>query len=741
MDTSSPVYKEEKAYLDGVLAFLNDEIASLREQLDGKKQLLFRTRKDEGVLRSDPSSPGTSSDLSQHLLEDERQLNLLEHLSRLLERDERLVPSPYFGRFDFAEDGERSPEKVYVGLHNIYDSEGDGDILVYDWRAPISGIFYRCEPGPASFLAPGGEISGSVSLKRQYSIERSVLKYFFDSGLVINDEILQNVLAQNASPKMQNIVRTIQSEQDKIIRDSQSDLLIAQGAAGSGKTSIALHRIAYLLYASASTGLKSSDIVIISLSDVFGRYIDGILPQLGEENVAYLTFDAIAEKLTGLEPALSREAFFDALVEDEPAAGLGAAHQSYLFKGSRGFGELLSLFLSYYIQNCIDFKDVFYGDTVLSKGDEQKKALMGAGAGAPPLSRLRRLATIVKSRMDRAQPALHRKLEGKYSEKEGHQFDYRTVAREEAIKEAQKVQSYLDGLTGLSASVVYRELFADRERFLSLCRELSLEGGEAVFDHTAAGLGSGFSYDDMAPLSYLSLLLDRCEALEGAKHVVVDEAQDYLPLQYAVLGRLYRSAAFTVLGDVGQSVATPGTEKIYDDATELLKKRRPARLNLQKSYRCSCEIMELALKIPEVRPDIIPFERHEKAPELVRCNDAELAERLAADIASALGEGFDTVAVIAKTERRARELYGRLLGKAPVRLLENGGEVGHGAMILSAHLAKGLEFDCALVPDVDDEHYGGVLSRRLLYIACTRALHRLSLYSCGDCALTRRLES
>ena len=236
------------------------------------------------------------------------------------------------------------------------------------------------------------------------------------------------------------------------------------------------------------------------------------------------------------------------------------------------------------------------------------------------------------------------------------------------------------------------------------------------------------------------LLLDRHEGFEEVKQVVVDEAQDYLPMHYAVMGRLFKGASFTVLGDIGQSVETDATPRLYDDAAALLNKRRPALLNLNKSYRCSYEIMNFALKIPEARPDVIPFERHEKEPELIRCSQSELDGILAADITAALDEGFDTAAVICKTQAQARELYERLRRKRSIKLLESAGEVTRGAMILPAYLSKGLEFDCVFVPDVDDGNYGGPLSRRLLYIACTRALHRLRLYYSGEGDIIKRLK-
>jgi DNA helicase II / ATP-dependent DNA helicase PcrA len=742
MGVNEQEFEVEKKYLDGVLDFLRSEISSIREALESKKHLLYRTRHEQGVLASDFTSPGTSSDLSQNLLEDERQINAIEIMTRRLYQDERLLASPYFGRFDFKEDGMRTADKIYIGLHNIYDSEGDCDILVYDWRAPISGIFYRDEPGHASYTAPGGEISGDVSIKRQYNIEHSTLKYFFNCSLVINDEILQEALAKNASTKMQNIVRTIQSEQDLIIRNTKSDLLMAQGAAGSGKTTIALHRIAYLLYHDASLKLTSNNIVIISLSDVFSSYIGTVLPTLGEENVKELTFDMLAQRLTGIDPLQSRIEFSDSLLKDEKENGsqTGILQSSYLFKGSRAFAEILQRFLHYYENNLIAFDDVVYGGTAIAKRDELRNIFMDNNASIPTLSRLRRLETILKSRIDRFQPAYHKKLENEIINKEEHQFDFKTVARFLAIQEMNRVTEQISKFTQIDAAEVYREIFADRLRFEEIAKGLDLpENIGDIFELTSKYLNNGFGFEDMAPLCHLTLLLDRNDSFEGIKQVVVDEAQDYLPMHYAVLGQLFKAAAFTVLGDIGQSVETNASSQIYDDAAVLLKKKRPVLLTLNKSYRCSCDIMNFALKIPDERPDVTPFERYEKEPELIRCTDAELDDTLAADIKSAIDEGFDTAAVICKTQEQAQALYEQLRGKVKIKILASSGEVARGAIILPAYLSKGLEFDCVFVPEVTDENYGCVLSKRLLYIACTRALHRLRLYYGDECEIVKRL--
>ena len=738
MDNNKQEYEKENIYLSDVLKFLNNEIYNMRDIFDTKKHLLRRSRQEEGVLQSDFSSPGHSSDLSQHLLDDSTQLASIDHLARNIDRYERMLPSPYFGRFDFTEDGFTTPDKIYIGLHNLFDDKGDGDILIYDWRAPICSIFYRCEPGRASYTAPDGEVGGEITLKRQYKIEHSELKYFFDCSLVINDEILGEILAKNSSPTMRNIVSTIQKEQDVIIRDTKSDLLIAQGAAGSGKTTIALHRIAYLLYHSAVSGLTSKNIVIISLSDIFSLYIGAVLPQLGEENVTELTFDKLSANIIGSPLPQNRSDFFEKLLQDEKTGGI--LRQSYIFKGSAVFAEILKRFLLFYERNIIPFEDIYYNGILVSGSEELKASFLNNQAKAPALSRLRRIENILLEKLHPLQKQRHKELQSTIMSMEEHKVDYKTVSRYLAIKETEQLHAKIRKFTQFEAKSVYTALFADHSRFNKICDGLELPRDiDAIFKHTANNLKNGFGYDDAAPLSFISLLIDKLKIFDGIKHVVVDEAQDYLPLHYAIFGHVFAGASFTVLGDINQSAGTGASMSLYDDAAKLLQKRHPVLLNLSKSYRSSYEIMNFALKIPKNPLPITPFERYEKEPELVQYIENNLESTLAADIKETLSEGFDTAAVICKTAQDAAVLYERLRGKLDITLLQNTGEMGRGVSILPAYLSKGLEFDCVFVPDLSDENYLNGLGRQLLYISCTRALHRLKLYYKNDCEIVKLL--
>ena len=293
---------EETLYLNNTLDFIKKELDKDLSSIKDRRSNLIASRKE--MWENGPKSADDFDripELNNYLAEINYQTQNYERVSERIEKYKAMLDTPYFGRFDFKEDGYNDVEKIYIGLHNLMDM-ADISILVYDWRSPIASMYYQCEIGRGSYTSPAGVLSGDLSLKRQYSIENGDLRYFFDSSIQIKDDILQQVLSKNTSPKMRHIVETIQKEQDLIIRDTSSQLLIVQGVAGSGKTSIALHRIAFLLFQGMESKLFSNNIMIISPNSVFSQYIASVLPSLGEENVEQTTLDELTTDI--LETAL-----------------------------------------------------------------------------------------------------------------------------------------------------------------------------------------------------------------------------------------------------------------------------------------------------------------------------------------------------------------------------------------------------------------------------------------------------
>lgn len=721
-----PDYRDETNYLDKVVTFLNRQTAGLKETLKNYREQVTRARIEQGTLYADLSSAGHSADLNQQLEEDARQVAGVQGISAQLRKYEAVAGCPYFARFDFEEDG-LSADKIYIGINSIDDESDYGDILVYDWRAPVCSMFYRNETGPASYEAPGGVINGSITLKRQYKIVNSRLIYYFDSSLAINDDILQDVLGQNASLQMQNVVKTIQREQDMVIRDENSSLVMAQGAAGSGKTTVALHRIAYMLYHGRKTGLSSSNILIISPGEVFSQYISNVLPELGEANVPQISFDT----LSGSAVAAScekKETFLDRAVSNSPSSVLTGT--AYIFKTSAGFAEILRRFLAFYEHRLLQLPDVEYGGKILFGGQELKAVFLNNKISAPAASRLRRIQTMVNAKVEEKFNERYNDILAAVKKMDGQEFDYKRTAHRLTVKEKRQVAAFIKKAAAISPVAVYRELFADRERFFRLCKGLDLpENINEIFDCTVKHLrGELLPYDDLAAVYFLHTMTERNTEYGEVRHVVIDEAQDYRPLHYTIFKTMFKNASFTLLGDINQAFMTGPVDGFYDEAAEILNKKNPVTYNFGKTYRSTYEIMNLALRIPEKHPVTVPFERHETAPVFKKCGPTAFAKAIADAVADEFAEGFKTAAVLCKTAGEAERLCAELNQYTPSRVLDENGRLDSGVMVMPVYLAKGLEFDCVHIAGVSAESYDSPMGRSLLYIACTRALHRLTLY-------------
>lgn len=644
-------------------------------------------------------------------------------------------PPPYFGRFDFAENGFEGQEKFYIGIHNVIDS-GSRDIVVYDWRAPVSSIYYEYELGRAAYQTPKGTAAGEVLLKRQYEIQDGELIYFFDSNLTIDDEILRQALSRTSSVRMRNIVETIQREQNAIIRDTGNELLIVQGAAGSGKTSVALYRIAFLLYHSMNTKLDSNNILIISPNEIFGKYISAVIPELGEENVEESTFDNLSERLLGDKIQFEkRNEYLEALINCKSPDTLNRKKSWTEFKGSREFGQILDRLVLYYGHKLINFEDVYYDGKIIETKQILKNKFIGEKLEWPLAKRLKRLEDIVLDKIHPMQKKRLEKIEKRVQKMEGHDFDIKPFSRLLSIKESGMLMKRLRKFTEIDYMKVYSTLFTEEDLLEKLVQDITLPSGiSKLIETTRNNLQTGsIPYEDCAPLMFLKLKLEGSDLFPAIRQVVVDEAQDYSPMQYEVFRLLFRESRFTVLGDIRQSIDKDVELSFYDTVDKILNKRKSIHMFLEKSYRSSYEITAFAQRLYGLQQSGVSFERHEAEP-LVICEksmgsmDAAILE----SIRGFTGEGYNTIAVICKTVEESRKLYGRFKAYAGINLIDSpDADIKDGVMIIPVYMAKDLEFDAVIVYDVSGENYYGELDRKLLYIACTRALHRLVLFYTG----------
>lgn len=734
-------FGRESRHLEGVLSFLKAHIVRMNDEIAERRRALYTGRQDiADEISARPDDPELAGDINQYYADDVSQLESLRILITEAEKYRLLLPAPYFGRFDFKEDG-YAPEEIYVGLHTVMDPDTE-ELLVYDWRAPVCSIFYQGGEGRVSYRSPGGEIGGELLRKRQYKIRDSRLEYFFDCSLTIADELLMEVLGRNAAPQMRSIVTTIQGEQDRVIRNTESPLLIVTGAAGSGKTVVALHRVAYLLYHDLKTHLTSSDILILSPSDAFSRYISGVLPALQEDNVRESTLDELISGILGL-PAESRAAFVDRLLGARDADRRAA----YLLKTSAGFASLLERGLAYYLRRLLPFEDIWYDGRMLRDAQSLRGEFLHDRTALAPQAKLDRLRGRIFDQIHPLQRRRRKRLTDFVRGLEGHDYDYPTIGRYLSIRESGRLLGQVRRFTTLDPLAVYRSLF-EKGRFARLAAAVGLpldaQRASALSRRTLGALDLAaqgarpLPYEDAAALCYLHLLIRGGGGFETLRQVVIDEAQDLRPLQARIFSRLFPRARYTVLGDPAQSLEeedADGEGPLFDRLPALLAISRHTRVSLTRAYRSSSEILRFAQRVGGVGA-FEAFERHEQEPAQLSCADREEMDRCAAELLGGwLKEGFGTAAVLCRTGEEARALARRLARFLPVRCAEDA-PVTQGALTLSAFRSKGLEFDCVAVygawcaPDPNGGAPGDVFAdadRRLLYIACTRALHRLAL--------------
>ena len=691
--------REEMERFHAILSLLESRLSKAKRDSEEKMAGLSDIRRDEFTERQEPLLRNL---WAAHRFED------LVHLSQEFqnaadeEKDhettlrriyslEKMTGSPYFARIDLRLDEDEEPEKIYIGRHSLWD-DGKENLLIYDWRAPMASVFYRFGTGPAFYQAPAGKINCEMLLKRQFEIQNGRLIGFFDADTVIQDSFLRRLLAQNASPQMKSIVAAI--------RDEDHDLLMVQGAAGSGKTSIAMHRAAYLMYEGLKNPLKAHNILILSPNAVFEKYISSVLPELGESSVRTSTLEELLEEKLGL-PVQSRAERWEALCGDD-AESAERRKANLAFKTSKAFITLLDQFAEA-LPHLLPYEDLWYAGRIVAPREELR-AWAVERSSFPLAVRLRRLEAMLWERVHALRPARFNQLRmTAFHLGYGEEW-----ARGCSIWESGVLAQHIHRITRLDIPALY-------DRFLRSAGILSRPvSGEPV------------PLEDAAAMAYLTMKLTFGASSGDIRQVVVDEAQDYSPVDYAVLKLLFPKARFTVVGDIHQTLDREADMTLYREIAAALNRPSGVLLELTKSFRCTKEILDFSLRfLPGARVDSL--NRSGDAPQLLR------SDRLPAEIAACRAKGYESIALIAKTRRDAERWQARLAPEMNLPLMGRNAQMGD-VFLVPLILSKGLEFDAVLLLDCDETHYGGPGDRSLLYVACTRALHRLALFSDGECS-------
>ena len=678
----------DNRYSDGA-QFLKDVTVKIENRLDEIRQDLDEGKKEIENMHEYYWENYTEMDQYGYEEYDNRQA-LLQQTNANTEklkqkhRFEKMKDSPFFGRVDFIFEGEYDPEPFYIGIGNFAERTGMTP-LIYDWRAPVSGLFYDYDKGPASYEAPAGTIAGEISSKWQYKIRDGKIIYAFESDTKIDDEILKQELGNNGDVKLKNIVRTIQKEQNAIIRNTEDKILVIQGGAGSGKTSIALHRIAYLLYHDRKY-LKSSNVLILSPNSVFADYISHILPELGEENIQEMSFDLFAYRELK-DTAADCEDKYDHL-ERIMKFPSDREKERFRMKQSEDFVGLIEGFLATLEDRLIDFKEISFRGMKMSEEE------------------------------------LIRMFYFKFQ-------DTPLLARMNAVKDY-FIDAY-ETLKGSDISDDDRELLNSKFDSMYVTKDIYTIYNWMLEDYGYDQLPDvpyerrKIQYEDVYPVLYLKYRLLGKSSQKNIKHLVIDEMQDYSYMQYVILENLFQ-CRMTILGDYAQTLDTK-----QQDVLKFLPKifgKDIRKVILNKSYRNTYEIAQYAAQISGIT-GLELLERHGRPVDVRKFDtEDEMLDAIASNVN--LGkDGYETGAVITMTEDEAYDLY-RLLKKRGVDAAyvdRDSSAFKRGLTVTTFYLAKGLEFDQVFTIRGAKEN---PLADQAEYISATRALQELYVYETGS---------
>lgn len=614
-----------------------------------------------------------------------------------------LKESPYFGRVTFNDLEFAQKDTLYVGRFGV-TPEGSYEPVIVDWRAPVASLFYHGSLGEASYTSPDGPIKCDIEGRRQIIVKKGELKGVFDSAIDVKDDILQMVLSNNSSDKLKDVIMTIQQEQDEIIRKERTSNIVVNGVAGSGKTTIALHRVAYLLYNYRKE--LEDKVLILGPNGIFMEYISQVLPSLGEVGVKQETFASFALKEMDselyimsfdkyLEKILSKDKEF---IEDAK------------YKNSYKIIEDLDNLVKEMDKDYFRVEDVkYFGDLVISK--EEIEEMFNKHYEYMPLFR----------RSEKIKRIILSKIKDKRDEKVWE-------LNEEIRKEKEKLtpeellieENNLEFRRKLRIREIVKEVMDSRAKLDSW---ISTEDVLDIYDRFN-GNKKEYTINDLAPILYLAIKLEGKKATKDYRHVVIDEAQDYSPLQFKVVRELTGTKYFTVVGDVNQRLIKYSDlapmmelEKIFDDVN-------PEIYNLNKSYRSTYEIMEYANKyLDEDR--IIPIVRHGKPVEEIEFhNNEELSESIIESLKEFSNEGLESIAIITRDKEELEKVYNLISNKVHLVKFDNEDVLYKGGnVIIPSYFAKGLEFDGVII--VDNGSSKDENEDLIKYIMSTRALHRL----------------
>nr|WP_223703096.1 RNA polymerase recycling motor HelD [Sutcliffiella deserti] len=682
--------------------------------------------------------------------------NLLQRTTEELRNLKKIYHKPYFARVDYKRKDHHEEEKFYFGKASLFDRETQDPIIV-DWRSPIANLYYDGRLGEVSYEAEGEVYEGNLSLKRQYIMEDGTLKEIRDVDLTTTDELLQESLSGSSSNRLTDIVSTIQEEQNRIIRADLNKPIIVQGAAGSGKTTIALHRISYFIY-TYQEHFRAEQLMILAPNNLFIDYISEVLPELGVDRILQTTFidfvkSCIKKRIKLRPPSEKLMGFINREYEDPEMVQWLAS-----FKGSLEYKEIMDNYLRDVLETLLPKEDFYLTSRFkLYDAKRMEQLIKQEYTYLPYYRRIEKVKEVLQNYVRTEKKVLIEKVARFYDSKlDKALFNYNldpdkrksyvTKAmdkKEELTQEIMKesrtaVNAFIRKIPKHTLFYYYEQLVTDRALFTKYAREYLDDYQISYFVNAQKNLHKQKNYEveDLGALLYLQHHLFGVDKDLRARNVVIDEAQDYSYFQLAALKSALETDMFTIVGDLAQGIHSYRGIQDWNKVKEEIFPRA-AYTTLQKSYRTTIEIMlaanDILALLPFELPRVQPVVRHGEKPAFYEWgnSDKESVKKIERDILSLYNQGRKTIAVIGKTENECRKLE-KLFSKhtnLQAQLLEENQEINQeDVVIVHAQLAKGLEFDAVLICALDEVFTESEIDVKLLYVAMTRPLHHLSFY-------------
>lgn len=676
MAISEVEFQKEKKILKKVQKLLGATLESLGQDVYQSEDDLVEFKK----MMWENSNSFDEGEIQQVMAATSLEAEKVLQKQRYFKNLRKVKNKPYFASIVFKDD-EGKIFNVYISLTYLKDEYLNN--ILYDWRSPICSLFYDYETGPCEYKAPGGIYTGELKRKRQYKIENNELVGVFDNSLNINDEVLQEVLATESSEKMKNVVNTIQQEQNKVIRNLEDNNLIVQGIAGSGKTTVALHRIAFLLY--RLERLSSNNILIFSPNNIFTEYISDVLPSLGESNTLQTTFadylSFFLNEYKDVETFTNFVARYYTYKEDDP--------DLIKYKQSDEIITDLDNYLNDYIASCKITSDFTEGEINKVSKDEVNDLLHYKYNRLPLFERLDEIAHKLSQNFYKGSNKKAKTFGKLLRENSNFKKDYKEI---------------------------YKGFWQSE-----YCKFNLPEAIVNKFINTKV-----INYEDALLFTYIKGTLQGFMYEGNIKQVVIDEAQDYNRLQYIIISKIFQKADFTILGDINQNINPYYYYNSLEDLKDLFK-GETKYLELLKTYRSSPEIIEYTNKILNLK-HVNAIRKENNKPVVIRKNVDDLKQSILSDIRT-LKSQYQSTAIITKDNREAEKIYNLIKDDINISLVDaNSKKFQKDLIIIPAYTAKGLEFDSVIIYNDRNNSYKAN-ERNLLYVACTRCQHELYIYN------------